>query len=332
MIGLAGLIFFFALALELAAIGFIFSFEIVEVNWFSFAILHLFSSLLVAWSCSLVLPLQYQRDRIKVYLFFVLMLLALPFVGMLGFVVTLIIALHTPKKPSVITWQAHEQPELPSHPGDIQQSQFGISALTDILLSNDDVEQRLLAVSAVKNFSRKQALPLLQIALNDLADDVRLQAYALIEKIEAEITADISLAKQQLEANANAAKALEVAQLYWELCYLGIGEGNLLQHYLSSAETYAKHALELEQSLSGELLLGRVYLKLGQYQLAQSHFNKAQVAGALISQVAPYLAECAFHLNDYAELQNCLRLLPTQQGNELSQVKAFWLQEARSES
>jgi len=249
---------------------------------------------------------------------------------MLGTGLSLIIALHMPIKQSDVTWQASEPIPLPQHPGEIGKNDFGIGALAEILIRNDDVERRLLAVSAIQNFSRKQAVPLLLMALRDLSDDVRLLAYSNLEAIEAEINESIGLCKEQFKQSSMANKASEIAHQYWELCYLGIAEGSLLKHYLKESAHYLSQSNQIQASASNHLLLGRVLLMQKQYGLAQNHFQLALDGGLLKKQVTPYLAECAYHFGDFKLVETYAKSFPNQLGNALSQIREYWLRENKS--
>ncbi|MCF6194729.1 MAG: hypothetical protein L3J46_10410 [Kangiellaceae bacterium] len=317
--------------LELVAFFIFLSDHITTIGWLLVISFHIAGCLAFSLACWLYLPKNYQVFGFRAKSFLFLFPLLLPLVGMLGTALSLLVALHMPIKQSDVTWQASEPIPLPQHPGEIGDSQFGIGALAETLLRNEDVERRLLAVSAIQNFSRKQAVPLLLMALKDLSDDVRLLAYSNLEAIEAEINESIGLCKEQFERSSGAGKASEVAHQYWELCYLGIAEGSLLKHYLKEAAYYLSQSNQIKQSASNHLLLGRILLKQKQYQLAQNHFQLAVDGSLLKNQVVPYLAECAYHLGDYEEVRAYAEEFPNQLGNVLSQIREYWLMENKSE-
>jgi len=318
LISLAGL-------LELLAFFVVLTDKIGIVGWLVVLLLHTLGCSTFSLACWLFLPKQYQTYGFRAKIFLFLFPFLLPVVGMLGTGFSLLVALHMPIRQNDVTWQASEPIPLPQHPGEIGDIQFGIGALAETLMRNEDVERRLLAVSAIQNFSRKQAVPLLLMALKDLADDVRLLAYSNLEAIEAEINESISLCKEQYDQTSEANKASEIAHQYWELCYLGIAEGSLLKHYLKEAAYYLSQSNQIEQSASNNLLLGRILLKQKQYRLARNHFQLALDGGLLTKQVIPYLAECAYHAGDYDQVRLYAQEFPSQLGNVLSQIREYWL-------
>ncbi|MFT6733750.1 MAG: hypothetical protein ACJAS9_001940 [Polaribacter sp.] len=314
-----------AFIIEISAFVFVIDSGMKLAGWLLFFLIHAIASASYSLACWFLLPKSYQASWLKAQLFLFFFTLFLPLIGMTGISLSLIIALHLPRKQSDVTWDVCEQIPLPQHPGEINQDQFGTGALAEILVKNDDVERRLIAVSAVQHFSRKAAVPLLQLALKDLSDDVRLLAYSSLETIETEINTSIGLCKKQYESNNVASKAAEIAHHYWELCYLGIAEGSLLKHYLREAARYLSLANQESQNASNELLLGRILLKQGQYKLASEHLKRAQKGGLLARQVLPYLAECSFELGHYDEVRNLCEQFPTQRNGVLSQLREFWL-------
>lgn len=273
-----------------------------------------------------LLPGNYRNSPRKVgsFLFLFLFSFFLPLFGVLGVSLSLLIALHLPRKQSDVTWKECDELPLPQSPGEIGENMFGAGALTEILTRNEDPERRLLAVSAVHYFPRNQTVPLLQLALKDLSDDVRLLAYSSLESIEAEINIAIGACKKQFKKNETATKAAEIGHQYWELCYLGIAEGSLRNHYLQEAENFLSRSNDIERSASNHLLFGRVLLAQKKCVQAKKHFELALDAGLISSQVAPYLAECAFRAKEYQKVRELIKRFPVQQGNSLSQIREYW--------
>ncbi len=277
---------------------------------------------LLSWSS---LPIDYKKQAVLAPGFIFTLNFALPLFGILGTAFSLLVALYRPKLKPLSTWQETKVQGLPLNPEDLSDStRFGAGGLRDILVHNSDPERRLIAVTAIRHLAKQQSIPLLQLALKDLSDDVRLMAYAQLERYEARINESIHLLKAQFNFNPQAKKATEIAQQYWELCYLGIAEGALKKHYLKEAESYLRDAQGLNAGADNDLLLGRVMLAQGRHIEASQPLVRAQQAGFLPKQVAPYLAEAAFLRRDYQEVKKQLRTLSTEEGAQLEHVKAYW--------
>ncbi|PMZ42773.1 transporter, partial [Pseudomonas sp. GW247-3R2A] len=91
---------------------------------------------------------------------------------------------------------------------------------------------------ATRRMPGKEAVPILKLALGDPSDDVRLLAYSMLDKQESDINLHIQIALGELvNANAKTAGALHgrLARWYWELAYLGLAQGSVLDHVLTQA-------------------------------------------------------------------------------------------------
>ncbi|GAP73901.1 extracellular Matrix protein PelE [Pseudoalteromonas sp. SW0106-04] len=298
------------------------------LGWLSYAASHGAAAGTFTLVCWLALPRRYKQPVIGAITFIFVIAFSMPMVGMLGLATIFIVALYFPKKKQPALWERSESLELPLHPEQLEQSQFGAAALKDILLFNPSDERRLIAVNACRFLPERVAVPLLKLALTDKVDDVRLLAYAAIEKIEFGINRNIDALKNKLSEGAQASLHFQIAELYWELCYLGIAEGPLRNHYLEQAKSYLLQAEALTPSPRSELQLGRVLLELQEYDLATQYLEKARHRGLLLKQVAPYLAEAAFAQGDYDHAALLVSHLPTEPGDALNELREFWRREA----
>ncbi|MCA2422599.1 HEAT repeat domain-containing protein [Vibrio sp. 947] len=285
---------------------------------------HTLACVSLSAACWLMMPTNYQYPLESSMGFLFIFNWLLPVIGMLGTLGSLMVALHLPRKVSNVTWRAYEENPLPKNPKNIPVEHLGVGALREILLYDSDPERHLLAISAIRNLPNKYAVPMLQLATKDLSDDVRLQAYASLERIETEINESISLLKKQFEHKATAHKAYELAQQYWELCYLGIAEGVLIQLYLKQAEQYLTQANKIQESASSNLLLGRVFLKQKRPLDAILVLNSAKNQGAITKQVAPYLAEAAYMIGNYRDVRHFITYFPDQHSELTSQIREYW--------
>jgi polysaccharide biosynthesis protein PelE len=297
-------------------------------GWLGYAASHAVSSASFAAICWLVLPKQYKTPVTSALLFIFIIAFSMPLIGMLGLSLIFLIALYFPKTKKDASWHRSDVLQLPLHTDLFEHSQYGIAALKDILLFNSSDDRRLIAVTACRFLPQREAMPLLKLALTDKVDDVRLLAYAAIEKIEFAINQKIDSLNTSLETTKTSVAYFQIAALYWELCYLGIAEGPLKQHYLSQAKQYLLLSEQLQPTAQVQLKLGRVLLELQDYPAAIAYLQQAKTNGLLLRQVAPYLAEAAFFTGDYQQITSLLNNIPTAAGDKLSEVKEFWSREA----
>ena len=201
---------------------------------------------------------------------------------------------------------------------------FGTGALRDILLNSPSVDRRVEAITSISRLPRAQRIAFYKMALRDSSDDVRLLAYSQLDPIEQQITDNIKILAEGFKSNENADTAFDIAQQFWELCYLGISEGALFNHYIQKALEWCETAIRLDAKPNYSLLLGKIYLSLDKNDLAYEALNKAYRSKMLSSQVLPYLAECAFKKHEYAKVKELLKELGSAGAGKLTQIKEYW--------
>ncbi len=292
-----------------------------------FAMFHFIASISAAYAMYMLLP-KNMREEQSPYLavgFMFLMCICLPVVGFIGLFVCVVVAMNLPRKKTEVMWVHNPREELPSHPRDMMYTKFGTGALQDILLNAPDTERRVEAISSVSHLPRDQRISFYKIALRDPADDVRLMAYSQLDPIEQDITDNIKSLEDSFKENNSADIAYDIAQQFWEICYLGIADTVLVKHYLNNARKWCQKAIELEDRGNFELLLGRILLELNEVEPAMIALQKAKNAKMLDSQVNTYLAECAFRMRDYTSVKSYLSSLYSTEGSKLSQIREYWL-------
>lgn len=299
--------------------------QLSTLGWLGYAINHAISTASFTLFCWLVLPMKYKSPVIPAMAFIFVIAFSMPVIGMLGLTLIFLIALYFPKKKTDKGWKRSEILELPLNTDIFEGERYGTSALKDILLFNPSEERRLIAVNACRFLPQREAMPLLKLALTDKVDDVRLLAYAAIEKIEFAINQKIDELNSDLK---NYDAYYQISTLYWELCYLGIADGPLKQHYLTQAKQYLLKAEEIQPTAPAQLKLGRVLLELQDYPNAIYYLQQASQNGLLLRQVAPYLAEAAFATGNYQSIKPMLNSLPTAAGENLDEIKEYWSREA----
>ncbi|EIW88055.1 hypothetical protein AGRI_12656 [Alishewanella agri BL06] len=294
------------------------------LQWLGYFCSHGLAAASFTLLCWLVLPLRLKRPVAPALLFIFTLAFCIPVLGILGLASIFLLALYFPKPEAKNLWQRTHSLELPIHPEQLETNQYGYAALKDILLFNPSDEKRLMATNSCRFLPPQVAMPLLKLALTDRSDDIRLLAYAAIEKIEFTLNNKIASLQQKIRQTPSAELLHRVAENYWELCYLGIAEGPIRSFYLEQAQHYLEQALKLAPNPGMELKLGRILLEQQQYAAAREHLIKAQQDGLLVKQVTPYLAEILFAEQRYQEIATLLQAVPTGQNTMINELKEYW--------
>lgn len=216
----------------------------------------------------------------------------------------------------------------------------GGRSLSDILHGSDSVTERVAAVLAVRHLPTRAAVPILRLALRDPADDVRLLAYAMLDRRDAALQSRIqaletSLAREPLAPGDAAAMHRTLARLHWELAYSGLATGAVEQRALDSAAAHARAALAVDAAADtaadrGTLfLLGRILLRQGALREAEQVLTRARELGIAESSIRPFLAEIAFLERRFAHVRAHLDAGGRdQRPGVASYLGRFWLPEA----
>ncbi|VWC37520.1 transmembrane protein [Burkholderia ubonensis] len=191
------------------------------------------------------------------------------------------------------------------------------------------VGRRVTALVAMQTMPVRAASPILHGLLNDPADDVRLLAYGMLDKSEKRVTQQIDVERARLARRLSDDERCRVdktlAELYCELVYARLVEGDVYRNALEQGDAHAVCALR-HQPLDGALwrLRGRLAFETGRLDDADAMLKKAIDCGFPRMRVLPYLAEIAYLRHDYAAVRRCLDGLPAVPPHRLAPIADYW--------
>ncbi|MEH6669291.1 tetratricopeptide repeat protein [Halopseudomonas sp.] len=276
---------------------------------------HAIACAMLAIALWMFLPTRYKSPLPWAPLFLFSIAFFIPLLGMVGVVLAVFPALYLQRKRYAQVWQNIGVPGLPFRPLERRHSpMFQDGGLQDVLYLATDPERRLNALLATRRMPSHESVPILKLALRDPADDVRLLAYSMLDQKESGINHRIERLLERLnqddgEADPEATHA-GLARWYWELAYLGLAQGSVLDHVLGQARKHAEQSLALESNPEVHLLAGRISLEQGDLNAARSFFKQAEAGGIRFEKIAPFLAEAAFAAGQYEEVPKLLARLP----------------------
>jgi len=297
-----------------------------------YALAHGIASLLLAAGVWLLLPRRYRQPMPWSLLFVFALAFFVPLIGFVGVAAAVFPALYLPRKHEVTPWQAIGVPLLPFRPQENRpQLMFSDGGLQDVLRDAPTADQRLAAIFATRRMPGRESVPILKLALRDTADDVRLLAYSMLDQRESRINQRIAAVLRRLEkARPGREAALHgtLARWYWELAYVGLAQGGVLEHILGQAREHAEKAIESSAG-GGEmlLLLGRIALEQGDLEYASAALERAEQAGVLPEQLAAYRAEVAFLQRRFQRIPELLGAMPADmlQRSPFAEMARYWL-------
>lgn len=257
-----------------------------------------------------LLPPRLRQPMLGLFVF--LGTVFMPVLGMLGLLACIVPVL---RRQGVLAapsggWQHAHSPRLPGQPAQRLAQGGAILAkggdLAGQLQHATDPGKRIGALIATLSLDGQQAVPLLRLALKDPDDEVRLLAYALLNRKEKAVEARM---REQHALTAGDVperfflrhKAL--AHDYWELAHLGDPHGEALVSLCGRAHEHVQAALKLRPQDGGlQFLAGQILLVQMQFDAASEAFVAAQRCGIDARQSAAMLAEIAFRRQRYADV------------------------------
>ncbi|QLC72834.1 HEAT repeat domain-containing protein [Pseudomonas sp. LPB0260] len=296
-----------------------------------YAAAHALGSLLLSAGIWLLLPRRYKFPLPWSPLFIFALAFFVPLLGAIGVILAVFPALYLPRKQQEQAWDAMAVPDLPFRPQDQRGDlMFSDGGLQDVVRHAPSTEKRLNALFATRRMDGRDSIPILKLALRDPADDVRLLAYSMLDQQESRINQRIEAALGELAAAAEEQRpALHatLARWYWELAYLGLAQGSVLEHVLNQAREHVEQSLVGANSGESHLLAGRIALQQGLLDQAEAHFQQAEAAGIDAQKLVPFRAEIAFLQRRYGDIPALLATLPAQllQRPPFAELARYWL-------
>jgi hypothetical protein len=321
-----------AIAFELASWGLLLGRSPLALQAITFTIAHGGACLLLSVILHRFLPARLRGPRAPVLWFLFSLSFFIPLVGFAGLALCLLLALYWPRRPEAVRpWITTDIPPLPFHPlSQHEQPIFGDDYLIGVLRNVRDPERRLKAVMATRQLTDLLAIPVLQVALKDPVDDVRLLAYAIADAKERTLYGRIKAGTAHLsdaEGDARALLQQRLAQDYWELAYLGLAQGEVLTHVLTAAmENINAALLHMPRAPGLHLLRGRILLRTGQLDAARAALDAAEACGLPRQAIAPHLAEVAYRQRRFSDVRDHLAELPPSARAQapLLQLYRYW--------
>ncbi len=325
----------FNLILLILALGFeIYSLKLISNEPVSEQILitalfsHFTASIVAAYLFSKIIVSNQTEPQLKVYILFFVVTFYLPVLGLAGLTLALPFIKHRSSKLKetnlpVSLSKIRNLPDMPAPTTDDN------SADLHSLYRSRNPDKRLQAIYATLKIKNQDAIPILRMALGDPVDDIRLLAYALLERKEHHLSERIKKSRQKLEKIENSRnKQLfrQIANDYWELANLGLAQGEMRNYVLNMACKYIELGLKHYPEDSGFCFQhAQVLLKLGNYEKASEQIKKAEDLGIEHKKLLIYYAELAFHKHHYHKVKQLMAAIDFPAAfPQLSSVVQFW--------
>lgn len=319
-----------ALTLESSALATLFADEPNQQILLLFLFIHAGASACLALFAWALMPAAYQQPRKWALLFLFSFSFFIPILGLIGLFVGILVAAYLPRIRSEKMFETVAIPEYVNLSGNVKIRYDAGGIRARLLDQNASLESRLKAMMAIQQMPSRLSSPLLRQMLTDPADDIRLVAYGMLDQrekaINQKITEELAHLEDEQPAAARETSLRHLAELYWELVYQGLVQGDVRKHAIGQSMEYVSQTLELTPEDPGLWVLqGKLINELGQISAAGIAFQHAIDLGYPAIRLLPYQAEMAFMQRDFKRVQQLLSEMSAFDNSEKTQALVqFW--------
>jgi hypothetical protein len=294
-----------AVSLEVAAMALLLLSSHSTTVLFQYFALHALASAAitpVAWA---ILPTSYKQPRFWVMLLLFSLSFFIPFIGLFGFAIGSLVAARLPVLNKTYRFVSVISPHYELPKNNIETGWRSGRVRQQLSNTETPIDLRMKALLALQHMPARHSASILRDTLSDSSDDLRLLAYGMLDNREKQLTHRIQDALQRYEKLPTAEERYiptrELAELYWELVYQNLVQGDMRQFSLEQVQRFSNEALRFKVKDAGLWAIsGRMWTLRGDYIRAMGGFTTAIKQGFPLVRAEPYLAELAYLRGDYA--------------------------------
>lgn len=320
-----------ALAAELAALALLYLGSSDTALLYQFFLLHGMASAMAAPFVWAFLPPRYRQPRLAVLVLLFAVCFFIPVLGLGGFFAGVILSVWWPRLRRSQPFSEVRTPRFILQHGPQRLGNLRIGQVRNQLASTTvPLDLRMKALLALQEVPGRQASDILRDVLADPSDDLRLLAFGMLDSKEKQLNERIHIASEALKAardpQAEFAASKQLAELYWELVYQGLVQGDMRRYALDQVKKHVGKALAHHQADGGLwLIAGRMRLLDRDYDGAQKAFEMAVAKQFPLVRVQPYLAELAFLKHDFAAVRrHMMQIQHEGRSQQMALVADYW--------
>lgn len=187
------------------------------------------------------------------------------------------------------------------------------------------------AFSVLTNIKVPAVYSLVKESINTVDGDLRLFAFSLLYRTEKRITERMHDLKKKLEENLSPKEKARVyaqlAQAYYDTVLFNLVDKEFVKETLYTARDYALKSIEIEEDDHVHLLLGKIYVKLRQWEKAIMHLSKAYSNLHIKQRTIPYMAECYYYMGNYEKVKELFKELSFTTDVRVKYCRDLWVGE-----
>lgn len=301
----------------------------------SYLILHAVASAMLALFLIPFLSSAQARPRIAVMALIAGFGYCIPLFGFIGAVLSVITLRFLRSSELQGDFESLQLPEFDQHQR--LQSSFRQAGMRSFLSNNQaPMQTRIRAMVALQHVSGRVASPLLRTVLSDPNEDMRLLAYGMLDTLEKRVNRaidrEIKALARAKEHESGLAGAMtdsanhRLSDLYWELAYQELAQGDLRTHAIHESLRYCEAVLGHQPDHPQmNFRKGRLLQQLRRQGEAEHAYVRAGELGMAATRLLPYQAELCFERKNFAQTRELMRGLDKLRSlTRLRRVVEYW--------
>lgn len=317
-----------AVILEWLLLCYLLKIDASQADFFLYSLLHGLSSYLLAIAMRTYLSSSDEPQRWSTAYLFILNF-AMPLIGLTSVLGAYAIARKYPAPLIEDKFDCVAEPSFLPHRNKEGVGFRGGQVRAHLLNQSTPFMKKMSALLSIQNIPARVSKEILRELLADNSDDIRLLAYGILDGKEKEIMQRIITLQKRLTLVENERSRCrlhhQLAELYWELIYQNLVQGDMGKYCTEQVRNYAGKALVHSRDESLWFLLGRLALVTREFDAADYYLTQAQKEGFPINRLLPYLAELHFLQKRYDLLRTDLIRLSFIGAPTMLPALHFWL-------
>lgn len=299
----------------------------------AYLVLHGAASGIGALALALIMPKRYRTPRRWLLAYLFAFLFFVPVAGAACAAGGMLVSALLPRARRSGLFDVTDVPRFTTHRNHEGTGFRGGQVRAQLGNRNTPIDQRLKALVAVQDTPARATGKLLRELLADRVDDIRLLAYGILDNKEKQIAQRIQENRQKLDALQRTGREDEgaklhksIAELYWELIYQNLVQGDMQTFAASQVRRHLDAAIALHAADAGLwFLLARLELHQQSVAAAEHALQQAQRAGFARERLLPYLAELRFLQRRFGEVRRLFTELEHHPGlPALAATRRYW--------
>lgn len=193
------------------------------------------------------------------------------------------------------------------------------------VLAGTDSAARRKAILRLRFVEARRAIPILQRAVQDSDEQVRILAQSQLSKMIGRLEVDIKFLEAQLQSRPAFSTRLELAERYHELVFLGISSQETAVIYLERCLTLIEAALQSRPDDPNALFLQlKCQVRLKNMTAAEAVITRLEALNYEPAVLLPWKVEVAYLRRDWPGVRELMKQTKDT-SDRLVSVSSFWL-------